>query len=203
MHTAQTFARLSRVPAVFLNLLQSVTAAARPTDQGDLTAMGSGFEVRVWQCESNISNGALKTVSSNAIKVVDELADPVVLTTDTIDWSDREVFGLYRSFISGDQHPGQKNDHTFDAWTSVELFWGYIGLGAQKSGGGAVSSGNPPYPASVDAGYGGSWAVRVATDVWLYLDAADGSLKLYNDSGSTLYKPTLILFATAQTGKRS
>lgn len=198
MHTAQTFARLSRVPAAFLNLLQSVTAAARPTDQGDLTAMGSGFEVRIWQCESNISNGALKTVSSNAIEVVDELADPVALTTDTIDWSDREVFGLYRSFSSGDQHPGKPSDHTFDATTSVELFWGYLGLGALKSGGGAVSSGNPPYPAS-----GSSWAVRVATDVWLYLDAADGSLKLYNDSGSTLYKPTLILFATAQTGRRS
>jgi hypothetical protein len=197
MNRAQTFAALSRLPAVMLNLLQDVTAGARPTSHGDLTSMGKGFEVRLWQSNANVLAGALKTVDDGTIQVVDTLADPVVLTTDTLSWTDREVFGVYRAFSSGDQHPGQASDHSFDATTSPVLFWGYLGLGALDAGSANVTAGNPPVPAS-----GASWAVRLDTDVWLYVDGADGALKLYNGTAGTLYKPTVVLFATGKTGKR-
>ena len=49
---------------------------------------------------------------------------------------------------------------------------------------------------------GTSWAIQLVTNLWLYIDPSDGSLKLYNDTGSTIRSPFLWFFATGDTGKR-
>ncbi len=196
MDYAQTFAPNTKIASVFLNLLQLVTTATRSTT-GYLSAMPSGVEARVWHASSDLTSGAIVIVDGGAIDTVNTGTDPATTQSSPIDWSDREVLGFYRAPSCANQLPGQSDDYQFDAAGAPTLFWGYLGLGALNGAGGAVSAGNPPVRAS-----GSSWAAEIVSNLWLYLDAADGKLKLYNATGGTLRTPTLWFFATAQTGKR-
>jgi hypothetical protein len=113
-----------------------------------------------------------------------------------MDWSDRLILGWFRGLGGATEYPGGANDYLFDAGT-LHNFYGYTGLGALNGASGQVSPGNPPVRA-----VGTSWACLIDTNLWLYYDAADGKLKVYNDTGSTLRTPALILFASGQTGAR-
>lgn len=187
------------VPNVFLNYSQEIGVAQRNTAYNrfsGLYGMLGGVEARLWQATGNIGTGTLDFVDSNSIFIIDTIANPNILAATTFDWSDREIFGIYRSLGGVDRIPGQADDYLFDA-VAPTLFWGYTGLGAYSGGTTQVAAGLPPIPAA-----GASWAVKIAANLWLYLDPVDGYLKIYNDTGVTQVTPTLWFFATAQTGAR-
>ena len=188
----QTFAVNSEIASVFLNEEQDLANVMRPATSTTLSSMQGGIEGRIYQATADLTTGNLIVIDSGAISIVVAGA----LTTGTLDWSDREVRGSFRAMTGATQYPGGANDYQFDAGT-VYWFWGYLGLGALNGASGQVSAGNAPVPAA-----GTSWACLVTTNVWLYLDAADGKLKLYNNTGSTLRSPTLWIEASGPTGAR-
>jgi hypothetical protein len=188
----ETFAVNSQISAVYLNEGQDLANVMRPATSTALASMQGGIEGRVYQATADLLTGTLIVIDSGAISVVVAGA----LTTGTLDWSDREVRGSFRAMSGATQYPGGANDYQFDAGTLYN-FWGYLGLGAQNGAGGQVSPMNPPVPAA-----GTSWAILITANVFLYYDAADGKLKLYNATGSTLRTPTLWIEASGQTGAR-
>ncbi len=190
-----TFSSLVQIASSFLNTLQDDMAALLKASQNnDFTGAGLlGMDILTWQAKSAMTSGTL-------------------LQVDTSDWHDREIFTVYRANSTAAQRIGQASDSAFDsgcafASTGENSFGhGYLGKGGQKSGGGAVSNGNPPVPAA-----GSSWAVSVngtglaATGnfVALYTDTQGGSYQLYcyNNLATTI-QPTMVVFAIAPTGLR-
>lgn len=197
MDRAETFAPLTLVPSVYLNLQQDVTPALRASTEGYLSAMGDGGEGQLWQSSADLVTATLVSVAGSTVEVVNTGVSPAVITTATIDWNDREVKGLFRGFAGATEYPGGANDYQFDASGAPVVFWGYLGRGALNGASGPVSAGNPPVPAA-----GTSWAVQIAANLWLYLDSSDGKLKLYNNTGATIRTPSLWFTASAPTGKR-
>ena len=189
-----------KVPNVLVTYLQDLTVAQRPAQYGDLTAMTGGAEVRLWQATADLTNTSIANVDTDVVKVINTGVTPNTLVDSAFSWYDREVFGVYRAYGGADQRPGQANDYLFDQAAPV-LFWGYFGKGALAAASAPVTATVPPVPAS-----GSSWAVQIGypttTGRWLYVDPADGELKLYNDTGSTQRTPSLWLIASAPTGKR-
>jgi hypothetical protein len=198
MDSPQTFAEGLEIGAVFLNLIQKIGIAQRPTSHGDLSAMTPGVEARIFQATSDLNTGTLITVCNRTIQVVDPLSDPIVLTTTSGDtWTDRHILGVYRPMGGAGELAGGASDHLFDAG-ALSLWCGYTGLGAYDAGGtNPPSAGNPPSRAM-----GASWACEVVSNLWLYVDPSDGFLKLYNDTGSTIRCPFLWFFAAGKAGKR-
>lgn len=187
------------VPNIFLNYVQQLAVAQRTCAFSEFFiqyGMLGGAEARHWQASGNVATAALVAVDNGSVSIVNTATNPNALAPTSFDWSDREVFGVYRALGGIQRVPGEANDYLFDA-VAPTLFWGYTGLGALDAGSAPVTAGNPPVPAA-----GTSWAVKVAANLWLYLDAADGQLKLYNNTGATLDTPTLWFFATAQIGAR-
>lgn len=197
MDVAQTFSSGLEIGGAFLNLIQQLALAQRASSAGDLSGMTAGIESRIFQATTDLADGAIVTVCDTTIAVVDPLSDPIVTTTATLSWKDRIVAGFYRGYSGADQRVGQGNDYLFDAAGPPTLFMGYTGNGAKDGSFANVTAGNPPVPAS-----GTSWAIKIATDLWLYVDPADGALKLYNATGSSIRTPLIWLFATGKTGKR-
>ncbi len=185
------------VPSVGQNLLFDVAVAMRVASATAVTTQDAGLDGRVYQATSDLNTGTLILLDNATVESVDTVSDPAVTTTSAFVWYDREVFGIFRGFAGASQYPGGANDYQFDAAGAPTLFWGYIGKGALNGGGGAVSAGNPPVHAS-----GTSWAAEITTNLWLYVDPGNGKLKLYNNTGSTIRTPALILFATGATGAR-
>ena len=189
-----------KVPNVLVTYLQDLTVAQRPAQYGDLTAMTGGAEVRLWQATADLTNTSIANVDTDVVKVINTGVTPNTLVDSAFSWYDREVFGVYRAYGGADQRPGQANDYLFDQAAPV-LFWGYFGKGALAAASAPVTATVPPAPAS-----GPSWAVQIGypttTGLWLYVDPADGELKLYNNTGSTQRTPSLWLIASAATGKR-
>lgn len=186
------------VPNVFLNYVQEIGVAQRTAAYGEFAALGTdgGIEGRLWQAQANMATATLLFVDTDSTSVVNTGANPNALASGPFDWSDREIFGIYRALGGVTRVPGEANDYLFDA-VAPTLFWGYTGLGAYSGGTTQVSAGNPPIPAA-----GASWAVTIAANLWLYLDPVDGEMKIYNNTGATLDTPTLWFFATAQLGAR-
>lgn len=189
-----------KVPNVLVTYLQDLTVAQRPAQYGDLTAMTGGAEVRLWQATADLTNTSIANVDTDVVKVINTGVTPNTLVDGAFSWYDREVFGVYRAYGGADQRPGQANDYLFDQAAPV-LFWGYFGKGALAAASAPVTATVPPVPA-----WGSSWAVQIGypttTGLWLYVDPADGELKLYNNTGSTQRTPSLWLIASAATGKR-
>lgn len=160
-------------------------AANKNNDYG--TTGGKGFDSRLWQP----TGGSLATAT-------------LVQIDSSVDWRDRIVWGFYVTAGSAGNLPGGASDYDFRRGVAApNFFHGYTGTGAYSNvagAGTAVSNGNPPV-----AGAGGvrSYRVEVVTgaNVYLYVDPADGSLYMYNDSGVTIY-PCLINLGTGDTGKR-
>jgi hypothetical protein len=191
-----TFSSLVQIASSFLNTLQDDVAALLKGNGGNndfLSAGMLGMDILTWQAKASMASGTL-------------------LLVDTNDWHDREIFVVCRLNSTATQRIGQANDFSFDSactftGTGENSFGhGYLGKGGQKSGGGAVSNGNPPVPAA-----GSSWAVSVngtglaATGnfVALYTDTQGGSYQLYcyNNLATTI-QPTMVVFAIAPTGLR-
>jgi hypothetical protein len=188
-----------KIPNVFLNYMQTLAVVLRSAAYSEFQATYGtvyGSEARHWQSPGSVSTGTLDFVDGASTLIIDTVANPNVLTSAAFDWSDREIFGIYRGLGAIDRVPGEADDYLFDA-VAPTLFWGYTGLGAYSGGTTQVAPGFPPIPAA-----GASWAVKIAANLWLYLDPVDGLLKFYNNTGSTIRNPTLWFFATAQIGAR-
>lgn len=193
----QTFSVNTQLASVYLNATQDLAMLMRVATATSLVTQEAGIEGRIYQATADLNTGTLISLDDGTIDVVNTGVTPAVLTTSTMSWSDREVFGVYRGFAGASQYPGGANDYQFDAAGAPTLFWGYLGKGAKNGASAQVSAGNPPVPAS-----GTSWAVQIVANLWLYLDPFDGFLKLYNATGSTIRTPALVFFATGTTGAR-
>ena len=112
------------------------------------------------------------------------------------DWRDRVLTVAYYAPSGALTQPGGANDYQYD-YDITSLRKGYTGRGGLDAGSTDPTSGNPPVPAA-----GTSWAMEVATDVWLYASTVDGALYLYNGTAGTLKTPILSITATAPTGLR-
>jgi len=196
MERAWTAALGLNVPSVGLNLLEDIGVAMRKATGTAITTQGTGIEARVYQATSDLVTGTLAIIDDGTITTVNTAVTPAVTTTATMDWSDRLILGWVRGLGGATEYPGGTNDYLFDAGTLLN-FYGYTGLGALNGASGQVSAGNPPVRNA-----GTSWACLVDTNLWIYYDAADGKLKVYNDTGSTLRTPAILLFASGQTGAR-
>lgn len=183
------------VPSAGDNLLQDLADATRIAKGSALTTQSPGLEGRLFQATADLTTWNLVVVDEPAAQIVDPATNTVSL--GAFDWNDRMVLGFFRAMASATEYPGGANDYAFDSAGAPTLFWGYLGNGALNGVGGQVSPGNPPVPA-----VGTSWACLISANIWLYLDAADGKLKLYNNTGSTLRSPAMFLFATGPTGAR-
>lgn len=186
-----------KVPNVFVTYLQDLAMAQRPSSEGALNGMSGGAEVRIWQSAVDVTDNALVVVDSDAISIINTGVTPNVLTAGTLTWSDREVFGVFRGLGGANRIPGEANDYLFDA-VAPTLFWGYLGRYGKDAGNADPSApANPPVPAA-----GTSWAVQIATGLWLYVNEGDESLRLFNNTGATLATPTLWFIASGPTGER-
>ena len=101
----------------------------------------------------------------------------------------------YNIPTGSDQEPGGVNDYVFDYTPAFRI--GYTGRGALDAGAAAPSALHPPVPASTT-----SWALQIATNVWLYAHPSTGVLWIYNNTGVVLRHPVLIVTATGATGLR-
>ena len=112
------------------------------------------------------------------------------------DWRDRVLTVAYYAPSGALTQPGGANDYQYD-YDLTSLRKGYTGRGGLDAGSADPTNGNPPVPAA-----GTSWAMEVATNIWLYASTVDGALYLYNDTAGTLKTPILSINATAPTGLR-
>lgn len=137
-----------------------------------------GMDGVAWQCNTDVANGTLITID------------------DTIDWRDRLIHAWYRGY-AGTNGPGTSGDYAYASTTLYSDIY-YTGLGAKDAGGvNPPTNGNPPVPAADT-----SWALNItAGGVWIYADQA-GVLSLYNNSGSTIKSPNVLIFATGKTTLR-
>lgn len=112
------------------------------------------------------------------------------------DWRDRVLTVAYYTPSGALTQPGGADDYHYD-YDITSLRKGYTGRGGLDAGSADPTNGNPPVPAA-----GASWAMEVATSVWLYASTVDGALYLYNATAGTLKTPILAITATAPTGLR-
>lgn len=185
MKLIATYAPLMEIASADLNTWQTVTDGTRNANDVSnfLVAMTEGVDARTYLYNGSFANATILTL--------DDVTD--------IDWFDRIVIGRFWDNPTANSQPGGAGDYDFGNTTGV-TFQGYTGLGALDAGSASPSPGNPPVPAS-----GTSWATKIlfgGNPVWLYVDAADNKLKLYNQSGGAIARPFLWVQATGQTGKR-
>jgi hypothetical protein len=144
-----------------------------------------GTDGRFWVCDT----GGIPTAE-------------LVKLDDSLDWRDRLIWGTYYELASDTYRPGQNGDHQLDGATGTPFF-GYLGAGAEETGTGAVTNGNPPV-ATGEGGTPESWRVRIngATNtIWLYVSKDDNSLNVYNGTVGAIV-PVIVVHATSPLGKR-
>ena len=176
MERIATYTANAPITSTQLNDLQDVTVGLISGSASNVLS-AAGCDGCEWQSTANL-------LPSTQIKV-----------DATRDWRDRVLTVLYYSPSGANTQPGGANDYDYD-YDITSLRKGYTGRGGLDAGSADPTNGNPPVPAA-----GTSWAMEIATDIYLYANATDGSLYLYNDGG-TIKTPILSITATAPTGLR-
>lgn len=176
MERIATYTANAPITSTQLNDLQDVTVGLISGSASNVLS-AAGCDGCEWQSTANL-------LPSTQIKV-----------DATRDWRDRVLTVLYYSPSGANTQPGGANDYDYD-YDITSLRKGYTGRGGLDAGSADPTNGNPPVPAA-----GASWAMEIATDIYLYANATDGSLYLYNDAG-TIKIPILSITATAPTGLR-
>ena len=176
MERIATYTANAPITSTQLNDLQDVTVGLISGSASNVLS-AAGCDGCEWQSTANL-------LPSTQIKV-----------DATRDWRDRVLTVLYYSPSGANTQPGGANDYDYD-YDITSLRKGYTGRGGLDAGSADPTNGNPPVPAA-----GTSWAMEIATDIYLYANATDGSLYLYNDAG-TIKIPILSITATAPTGLR-
>lgn len=179
MERIATYTVNAQITSTQLNDLQDVTVGLVSGSTNNVLS-AAGCDGCEWQSSAaSLSNGTQVKVDGSR------------------DWRDRVLTVVYHSPFGATEQPGGANDYQYD-YNIPSLRKGYTGRGGLDAGGSDPTNGNPPVPAQTP----GSWAMELATNIWLYANATDGSLYLYNDSGGTLKTPILSIIATAPTGLR-
>lgn len=194
MQRITSFSPGVQVPSATLNSIQDQAMSMSLANKNNgMSLTAQGLDSRLWLANSGISNGTILTLDTSQ------------------DWHDRAVpFVVYQDLGDPAGQPGGADDaiwgnNGLGSPGAMAFQWGFLGKGAQKSGGGQVATASPPVPA-----FGTSWAIRLATTgsgIWLYVDTLDGSnpnsLKLYNNSGGTITMAALWVCWSAKTGTRT
>ena len=178
MERIATYTVNAQITSAQLNDLQDVTVGLISGSTNNVLS-AAGCDGCEWQ------SSAATLVGGTLVKV-----------DATRDWRDRVLTVLFYAPSGADTQPGGANDYKYD-YDIPSLRKGYTGRGGLDAGSADPTNGNPPVPAA-----GTSWAMEVATDVWLYASTVDGALYLYNDTAGTLKTPILSINATAPTGLR-
>ena len=177
MERIATYTANAPITSTQLNDLQDVTVGLVSGSANNVLS-AAGCDGCEWQ------SSAATLVGGTLVKV-----------DGTRDWRDRVLTVLFYAPSGADTQPGGANDYLYD-YNIPSLRKGYTGRGGLDAGSADPSNGNPPVPAA-----GASWAMEVDTVIWLYANATDGSLYLYNNGG-TIKTPILSITATAPTGLR-
>ena len=183
MNRVQTYTVNQQIASAELNEIQDNAVGTLPSDaNNDLSALAGGMQGVEWQYASNLATGTEIKVDGGTLS----------------SWIDRIVIAFFRYYPSnGNYQPGGSDDYLYDS-AAIRTIKGYTGDGARNATNTAPpSNGDPPVPST-----GVSWAIILDTDIWLYAKATDGALYMYNNSGATIYKPSITALATAVTGKR-
>jgi hypothetical protein len=177
MERIATYTVNAQITSTQLNDLQDVTVGLISGANNNVLS-AAGCDGCEWQSTANLS-------PSTQIKV-----------DATRDWRDRVLTVLYYSPLTSNSEPGGVNDNSYD-YDITSLRKGYTGRGGLDGSGNDPTNGNPPVSVA-----GTSWTMEISTDIYLYANATDGSLWLYNDTLGTLKLPILSITATAPTGLR-
>ena len=177
MERIATYTANAPITSTQLNDLQDVTVGLISGSASNVLS-AAGCDGCEWQSTANL-------LPSTQIKV-----------DATRDWRDRVLTVLYYSPGSALTQPGGANDYDYD-YDITSLRKGYTGRGGLDAGSADPTIGNPPVPAA-----GASWAMEIATDIYLYASTVNGSLWLFNDTVGTIRIPILSITATAPTGLR-
>lgn len=180
MDRVQTYVFGSIVASTELNGIQNRAVGGEPSAQGNLTVCNPGERVVHFEAPA-------------------DLADKTLLTIDDLNWKDYVLHWTLYQKPSGSQTIGDTNDYVWGNTPGGGVTMGiaYLGLGADDGTGNQVVNGAPPVPAS-----GTSWAIEIATGLWLYCDGFDGfKPKLYNNTGGGIRTPYVRLAGT-KTNKR-
>ena len=177
MDRIATYSPNQIVTSAQLNSIQDQAVGALALATGNLSTVDPGERVIHWESATDIATNTIT------------LVDGVNL------WSDYVVMWALNIKGGANSQIGAAADASWQGTVTTGL--GYLGVGAKNGASGQVTVGNPPVRAN-----GSSWAVLLAANLWLYVDAIDsGKLKLFNDTGSTLRTPYLRLSGT-ETNKR-
>jgi hypothetical protein len=177
MERIATYTANAPITSTQLNDLQDVTVGLISGSASNVLS-AAGCDGCEWQSTANL-------LPSTQIKV-----------DATRDWRDRVLTVLYYSPSGANTQPGGANDYDYD-YDITSLRKGYTGRGGLDAGSADPTNGNPPVPAA-----GASWAMEIATDIYLYASTVNGSLWLFNDTAGTIKIPILSITATAPTGLR-
>jgi hypothetical protein len=177
MERIATYTANAPITSTQLNDLQDVTVGLISGSASNVLS-AAGCDGCEWQSTANLT-------PSTQIKV-----------DATRDWRDRVLTVLYYSPSGANTQPGGANDYDYD-YDITSLRKGYTGRGGLDAGSADPTNGNPPVPAA-----GASWAMEIATDIYLYASTVNGSLWLFNDTAGTIKIPILSITATAPTGLR-
>ena len=183
MDAVQTYVPNQQILAAELNGIQARAVGMQRSDNFNHyadpgTLLPEGLTSRLWLASTGVMND---TVSA--------------LIDASIDWRDRVLVVQYSAGAAVTERPGSANDYLADY--AVTTRRGYTGRGALDAGAAAPSTGNPPVPAS-----GSSWAMKAATNVWLYAHPTTGALYVYNATGGDIFVPQILVLASAPTGWR-
>ena len=191
----------SEVASTFLNLLQRTAVGAQPASGGDATILTLtngeyGNELASTRRGADVRHYQLQGLVDGQFAIVDR----------SLDWRDRLVDVVVFTSGLGTIRMIGAFDDTDLATLDVAVIEGvahnrYLGTGAVSNvtTGAAVANGAPPLNA---VGAVRSYAIELTSGLWLYASRTDGSLRLYNDTGSGL-DVLLRVTGYGQTAKRS
>lgn len=183
MLAIQTYVANQQILAAELNTIQFRTMGKRAGDlNNEFPSYGAsdttGPDSIVWMYTAGIATGTL-------------------LALDQGDWRDRYLLVMAALPAGGSNDmPGNVNDINFQGTAGIG-YW-YSGLGAYSALGPpvVVSNGAPPISSA-----GASWRLDLIANLYLYVEPADGILKLYNDTGAPVI-PFFDIRCSAKLAKR-
>lgn len=191
----------SEVASTFLNLLQRTAMGAQPASGGDATILTLsngeyGNELAAMRRGADVRQYQLASLVDGQFVIIDR----------SLDWRDRTVDAvLFVAGVGTNRMIGAAADIDLAtlhvAVTEATVMNRYLGTGAVSNvtTGAAVAAGAPPLNA---VGAVRSYAIELTSGLWLYCSRTDGSLRLYNDTGSGA-DVLLRVTGYGQTAKRS
>lgn len=178
-HRTTTFSAGSHVPAASLDTQQD---RAHTLDPATATAAGAPADTQGadWITYQSPDAGI-------------PTGDVVTLDASDRDWRERLLNATARFVTIAARRWGRADEHVGNdpASCNVRTALGVTGPGAYGAASATVAAGVPPVVAAGSCPI--ALDVRSDGEIWIFADPADGSLKLYNDTGTTLHLDLLVM----------